>query len=249
MGYEKLAEGMSEREARKRIERVMPSRVKKENFKASTSNVFIGSNNPSKSVGVLSPSHPGNPELLDNPKAWYEKRMGIERIASLRTSLINSKSSSVGEKKEVAMAEKPVDVEIELDRKPSKRGIAGRVKPVSNSAEMKDMILEENPSVNKDIEKAFYDTDLKAEKAVTNLSEENDVYSIQKAFSTGLLGEEDNRRIVPTRWSITAVDDQVSKRKRSRVKDCQELGGKTLFQKLLPGKRFPYIPDTRQMGV
>lgn len=240
MSYRKLAKGMSEKEARNRIQQIMPSKVKKKEFQAYTQSVFIGSHNyPEVNSGVLSPSHPGNPEMMDNPKEWYSQGLNIEKIASLRTSLINSRSQNeTMEQKEIAMARKPVNVEIELDKKPSNNGIAGRVKPVSSSADMKDLVLGENPSVNRKIEKAYYDTDLKAEKAVTELSEDIDVYKLQNAFSAGLFGEEKNREIVPTRWSITAVDDQASKDKRQGVKQFQELGETRYFRSSYLGNDF-----------
>ncbi len=240
MSYRKLAKGMSEKEARNRIQQVMPSKVKKKEFQAYTQSVFIGSHNyPEVNSGVLSPSHPGNPEMMDNPKEWYRQGLNIEKIASLRTSLINSRSQNeTMEQKEIAMARKPVNVEIELDKKPSNNGIAGRVKPVSSSADMKDLVLGENPSVNRKIEKAYYDTDLKAEKAVTELSQDIDVYKLQNAFSAGLFGEEKNREIVPTRWSITAVDDQASKDKRQGVKQFQELGETRYFRSSYLGNDF-----------
>lgn len=240
MSYRKLAKGMSEKEARNRIQQVMPSKVKKKEFQAFTQSVFIGSHNyPEVNSGVLSPSHPGNPEMMDNPKEWYRQGLNIEKIASLRTSLINSRSQNESmEQKEIAMVRKPVNVEIELDKKPSNNGIAGRVKPVSSSADMKDLVLGENPSVNRKIEKAYYDTDLKAEKAVTELSDDIDVYKLQNAFSAGLFGEEKNREIVPTRWSITAVDDQASKDKRQCVKQFQELGETRYFRSSYLGNDF-----------
>ena len=240
MSYEKLAKGMTAQEARKKIQRVMPSKIKKKEFQAYTQSVFIGSHSyPDVSAGVLSPSHPGNPEMLDNPREWYSKGLNIEKIASLRTSLINSRSQEQSmEQKEIAMARKPVNVEIELDKKPSNNGIAGRVKPVSSSADMKDMVLGENPSVNRKIEKAYYDTDLKAETALNELSNDLDVYTLQNSFSSGLFGQEDSREIVPTRWSITAVDDTVSKNLLSNVKTYQELGETRYFKNSYLGNDF-----------
>src|SRR2546426_7645270 len=38
-----------------------------------------------------------------------------------------------------------------------------------------------------------------------------------RAFSVGAFGIETNRRFVPTRWSITAVDDTIGKQLRDRV--------------------------------
>jgi len=44
------------------------------------------------------------------------------------------------------------------------------------------------------------------------------VSRIQRAFSVGAFGLEKNRKFVPTRWSITAVDDTIGKELRERVK-------------------------------
>ena len=240
MGYEKLAKGMTAKEARRKIEGVMPSKIESKEFQAYTQSVFIGSHNyPKVNSGVLSPNHTGDPTLLDSPNKWYEKGLNIEKIASLRTSLINSRSKEQSmEQKEIAMASKPVNVEIQLDKKPANKGVAGRVKPVSNSADLKDMILGENPSVNRKVEKAYYDTDMKAETAVKELSGNLDVYKLQNSFSAGLLGKEENRKIVPTRWSITAVDDQISKNKLDRVKQYQELGERRYFKNSYLGNDF-----------
>jgi len=44
------------------------------------------------------------------------------------------------------------------------------------------------------------------------------VSRIQRILSLGMLGVQDQRKIVPTRWSITAVDDTLSKNLRESVK-------------------------------
>ena len=57
------------------------------------------------------------------------------------------------------------------------------------------------------MEKAHYDIDLKAKNAVVDMFKSGVMVSqLQKAFSVGAFGIEKNRRFVPTRWSITAVD-------------------------------------------
>ena len=65
-------------------------------------------------------------------------------------------------------------------------------------------------SSQKSIEKIFYDKDLKAQDAVLNLYNSGiEISKIQKCFSIGMLGQK--RKLVPTRWSITATDDIISK--------------------------------------
>ena len=63
------------------------------------------------------------------------------------------------------------------------------------------------------LEKAYYDYDLKAANAVVDLSNKGIPFSsIQKAFSVGAFGTARRRRLVPTRWSITACDTAIGNR-------------------------------------
>ncbi|MFB6100795.1 MAG: hypothetical protein ABEK16_06005 [Candidatus Nanohalobium sp.] len=248
MGYGKLAKGVSEEDAKKRLQRVMPSSNRKKHFQGKTPSVFIGSHNyPKVNTGVLSPQHLGSSEMMDSPREWYDSDFSIEKIASLRTSLVNSKKrfqvddtdGFVTNTREVAMARKPVDVEVELEKKPGASISGGRVKPVSASGDVKDFLLGENPTVEKKVEKAFYDTDLKAENAVRELHGKGvDNYKILQSFSTGMLGEEDNQELVPTRWSITATDDIISKNIREEVKQYQQLGQIEYYRNSYVGNDF-----------
>ncbi|MFB6209552.1 MAG: hypothetical protein ABEJ56_05460 [Candidatus Nanohaloarchaea archaeon] len=234
MAYGKLAKGMSSEQARKKLEEVMPSMDRARDFKGSAPSVFIGSHNyPKVNTGVLSPQHPGNSKMLDSPRDWYNNGYSVEKVASLRTSLVNSRKqfrvensdSFLMNTREIAMSKSPVDVEVSLEKKPGSAISAGRVKPVSASSDVENFLLTENPSVDKKVEKMFYDTDVKAENAIEELySKGIDNYRIQKSLSTGILGKEENRKLVPTRWSITASDDMISKRLREKIKDYQEIG-------------------------
>ena len=46
-----------------------------------------------------------------------------------------------------------------------------------------------------------------------------DVYDINKILSAGALGRGEDRRLVPTRWSITAVDDTIGRYLRGSIRD------------------------------
>ena len=64
----------------------------------------------------------------------------------------------------------------------------------------------------------YYDKDLKAQDAVLNLYNSGiEISQIQKCFSIGMLGQK--RRLVPTRWSITATDDIISNSLVSEILD------------------------------
>ncbi|MFH1105824.1 MAG: hypothetical protein V1731_01265, partial [Candidatus Aenigmatarchaeota archaeon] len=81
------------------------------------------------------------------------------------------------------------------------------------------------------IEKAYADTDLKAADAVMRLYRKEVLVSkIQKAFSAGLFGVEKNRVLVPTRYSITAVDDIISKSILRSVKTFQPINEYRVYE-------------------
>ena len=66
------------------------------------------------------------------------------------------------------------------------------------------------------IERAYYDHDLKAQDAVLALYNSGiEISKIQKCFSVVMFGKE--RRLVPTKWSIPATDDIISKSLVSEV--------------------------------
>ena len=81
----------------------------------------------------------------------------------------------------------------------------GESAPFGPMGEIKSAKFSGTTSV-KPIERTFYDVDLKAQDAVLNLYNSGiEISKIQKCFSIGMLGQ--NRKLVPTKWSITATDD------------------------------------------
>ncbi|HKT22583.1 MAG TPA: hypothetical protein VJR06_08250, partial [Nitrososphaerales archaeon] len=77
----------------------------------------------------------------------------------------------------------------------------------------------DNPSVDRRVQTAYYDRDLEAAGAVGDLYRKGVLVTrIQKAFSLGMFGAGPRRRIVPTRWSITAVDSSISLELIDKVK-------------------------------
>jgi len=196
--------------------------------------VFIGRiGYPNVYAGPLVPPVQEDTTLYDLPETWFGKT--IDQIVAFRSMLIRGKhrvnvhrfseAGKIIEKtRELALALKPVDVELMLSKKP--RGnifMDDEVQPFGPSAPIKDMQLG-NTTWDHRIEKAYGDTDLKAVPAVLELYDKGVmVTKIQRAFSVGAFGLEDNRRLVPTRWSITAVDDIVSKNLVKKLKTFPEM--------------------------
>ena len=92
----------------------------------------------------------------------------------------------------------------------------------------------------KTIERAYYDHDLKAQDAVLALYNSGiDISKIQKCFSVGMFGKE--RRLVPTKWSITATDDIISKSLVSQVLEFNLIDSCRVFSHDHLGNMFSII--------
>jgi hypothetical protein len=122
-------------------------------------------------------------------------------------------------------------MELKLSKKPhGSIFLSDDIQPFGPSAPIRDLQLG-NTQWDPHVEKAYYDTDLKAVPAVVELYAQGTlVTKIQRAFSVGAFGIEKNRRLVPTRWSITAVDDILSKNLMKQVKDFPEISEYRVYE-------------------
>ena len=101
-------------------------------------------------------------------------------------------------------------MEAEFSRIPSGGVFHEEMQPYGPSAPLKKFEVYQSKFDPK-LEKAHYDTDLLAKDAVLDLySKGLPISTIQRAFSVGAFGLEKNRKLVPTRWSITAVDSTIA---------------------------------------
>lgn len=203
----------------------------KDSFFGKAPNVFIGRHGyPHIRVGIL-----GTEEYKqhDDPLAWSSQGTSIPEIIQLRSSLVNShfKTSikSFNDKfseisKEVSLAKRPVDVEINLQEKPRFRlSFDQFAAPHGPSVALKKAEITENVPVDTRVDKATSANDLLAGEAITSLAGKGiDQYFLTKAFSMGNFGLPIERKLVPTRWSITAVDDILGKNKLDEIRKYQE---------------------------
>jgi len=180
--------------------------------------VFVGSYNyPKVFVGPMVPPIHGDTSLLDSPEKWKGK--SLEEIVNFRLNLVRGIQKISIDKtdgryienlQEVTMSSKPIDSDLIFQKSTSSNvSLDGESAPFGPIGEIKSAKFSGTTSV-KSIEKTFYDKDLKAQDAVLNLYNSGiEISKIQKCFSIGMLGQK--RKLVPTRWSITATDDIISK--------------------------------------
>ena len=138
-----------------------------------------------------------------------------------RASVDDAKSPTrlLSSLQELAMAARPVETELKLTKAPRKiLTLSEDAQPFGPSAPL-EKFKTSNASVDRRIETCYYDRDLKAAEAVNALYSRGVLVTrIQKTFSLGMFGEGGRRKIVPTRWSITAVDSTISQNLIDRVK-------------------------------
>jgi len=208
---------------------------------ASPPGVFVGRiGYPHVYAGPLVPPVHEDTSLYDLPEYWLGKT--IDEIVGFRSMLVRGKhrvhvrrfeeAGKIIEKtRELALAVSPVDVELMLKKKP--RGfilLDDEVQPFGPSAPIKDLLVG-NARWDQQIEKAYGDTDLKAANAVREIYDKGVlVTKIQRAFSVGAFGLKQNRRLVPTRWSITAVDSILSKDLMEKVKTYPEINEYQVYE-------------------
>lgn len=185
---------------------------------SSPPSVFVGSYNyPKIFVGPMVPPIHGDTSLLDNPERWAGK--SLEEIVNFRLNLIRgiqkvsihqTEGRYIENLQEITMSSKPVDSDLQFLKTTSASvSLDGESAPFGPIGEIKSVKFC-GTSATKPIEKTFYDKDLNAQDAVLHLYNSGiDISKIQKCFSIGMLGQK--RKLVPTKWSITATDDIISK--------------------------------------
>ncbi len=215
--------------------------------------VFVGKAfYPKVFVGLLSPPQQiAEAEVLDSPELWYKQKATIDQILNFRGQMIYSRfkvptvrieTKLMEVVQEVAMSRKQVDIEVELKSRPEfKFTFSEYFAPVGNPAQLEKVRLAQNPSVDKRVEHIVSDTDLKAQQAVVELYKSVPVSNIQKVFSVGLLGSGLERKLVPTRWSITGVDDILGKFLLSKVRQFDPIEEILVFRNEYIGNRFQIL--------
>jgi hypothetical protein len=187
---------------------------------SSPPSVFIGSwNYPKVYAGpMIAPVH-GDTRVMDTPEAWIPGKKTQEDILGFRMSLVRGKrpvhvddlgSGYIGKLQEIALSLGSVESEATFSEAPRGFSLSDEHTPYGPSGSLEKLDLG-TMRMDRSLERVFYDGDLGALEAVVSLHGGNIPFSaIQKAFSCGTMGVGRRRRLVPTRWSITACDSMIA---------------------------------------
>lgn len=193
--------------------------------------------------------------LADEPAEWARK-LGIADILAMRARLFRSKHSvtvdarvvphALEASREVAMSARPVDTEVTLAKPLRAPRLEPKIdltaQPMGPSVDVVDARVLSHPSVPRRVDALVGDVHADAATGVHELYDGGiSAYHIQRLLSVGLLGRAQRRKLVPTRWSITATDDILGKQLIEEVKSLGVLDAPRVFSSDLFGNYFEVL--------
>ena len=213
-------------------------------FGPSPKSVFVGHENyPDVFVGPMVSLNESNLERVDTP----EKMFGLsqEKIIRDRYSLVRGKLQKnvftrdryIRELQAVTLSAKPVDMEINFRKKPSfSLSFSPILQPMGASGKVNKIKVVDNPKIRSPVYKLI-DDDIKADEVVVEFYKLNfNVSQISKILSSGVLGIK--KKLVPTKWSITAIDALLSKYFITKIKNFSSIDEYLLFENSYLGNHF-----------
>ncbi len=175
-------------------------------------------------------------DTKDDPNSMYG--MSAEEIIELRASVVRGmKKANVKQKTRMledaqaaVMSIRPVDIETRFSKKPSFGLKTDRVtSPVGASAPIEKLRLAENPAVPKKVDE-FYNENVLASEALQELLLSGfDVHYLSKLLCSGILGKKQSKKLVPTKWAITATDDIAAKHLMESIRYCRQVDQPLIF--------------------
>ncbi len=213
----------------------------REIFGSSPPSIFVGERGyPNVRVSPLIPPVEGDTSYLENPLSWED--VTLEEALKRRSMLVmGERFYNVRDRldfEELVISSKPVDAEMVLNRRPTLK-LDFEFSVVNPKAKLERLRVVDNPKVPKVVEKVLGD-DLKAKDAMITLYENGiNEYYVVRLLSAGLLGVE--RRLVPTRWSITATEDTIGNYLKKEVADFKPIEKFEIYHDEFMGNRYTIL--------
>jgi hypothetical protein len=229
---------------------------------SSPPSIFVGRYGyPKVRIGPMIPPLHGDTTILDRTELWTGKN--LEEIANYRLSLVlgtmnvnihDISSRYLENMQELAMSERPAETEATFEKTPvvdvhmQKELRLDHVAPPFGPAAPLRGFKMSSLSADQRIETVYYDTDLRAADAMMELYRRSvEMSIIQRVLSMGMLGVKKKRKLVPTRWSISATDDIISSMlvKEIEMNPTIDLFEVTRYSHLANHYSIILIPDDR----
>jgi DNA repair protein NreA len=217
--------------------------------------VFVGDYGwPNVSVGPLvSVNDSLNPAALDDPSKWFG--CSYSEIIEFRSSLargmkmqhVKARNRVLADLQESVLSTAPVDFEVRFKNVPKLNlSFSSMLAPMGPSGEMENMRVASAAKIPRKVD-SVVNEGLKVAEAMPELVKSGfDYYYLQKLLCSGLLGREAEKKVVSTRWSITATDLLLANQFLKEVREFPEINDYRIYSSeflynhfevlLLPGK-------------
>lgn len=194
---------------------------KRVNLSVQAPSVFVGVHEyPQLRVGLLTTKQDNH---HDDPSYWSKLNFGIEDVTKRRRTLLNSSFETIAVNqrsrfldvaKELSLSDSATDIDVEVEPRDLRLlQNQGEAIPFGPRASLLNASIQGNVKTNYHLERAAEDVDCLAQTALFELYDRGiKDHSLTRVLSMGNLGIGKNRKLVPTKWSITAVDDIVGKK-------------------------------------
>ncbi|UCD02995.1 MAG: hypothetical protein JSV63_04410 [Candidatus Aenigmatarchaeota archaeon] len=209
----------------------------KEDFFGPSTSVFIGRfGYPDVFTGPLAPMTTDHTDIIDKPSTWFGTP--YQDLVEMRSTILRTKeptnifarNRTVDQLQEIALAKKAPDVEMTLKGKPVYRVSFSDVsQPMGPSANLKTLDIAGNVRISRHVDKAVSDELTARESGYMLYSKGEDVYKVSTILSSGSLGMPERRKLVPTRWSITASQTLVANEIIKEIKDYPSVNDYMVF--------------------
>lgn len=197
---------------------------------------------------AVPPTH-GDTSHYELSEGWIKLR--LEEVTAMRLSLIRAASyvhvNNLNLKftellRDIALSERSVDTSVKFLKPPKHEILFDPYVPPMGPLGIAKQIDSGNTYFGRHVEKVFNDTDLRARDAIVYLYRSSiPVSRISRVLSVGALGLGKYRRLVPTRWAITATDKIISDYLLSKIKMYDSLSEVYVFTKKLHRNLFMAI--------
>lgn len=211
--------------------------------------IFIGTYNyPKVYAGPLA--------VVDTARDYptgNEYGKGMEEILSLNRNLYRaSKQIRVSDLEgtatrsiqEAAMSSAYVDMEMNISRNLGNRIDRDRTfeSPLTSMVELNSIRMSSNAKIPRKVDYFHSDTAFNSSDAVWELYKSGmSIGYLEGIFSSGALGIGKKRRLVPTRWSITAVDDIIYRKMKGEIIQYPVVSEIQVYRNSYNGNRFTII--------
>jgi len=234
--------------------------AKQDFFGPSPPNIFIGHYGwPSVNWGPMVGLADGIP---DNPKDWYG--WGFDEIVRARSMQVRGQAkSSVGaasfpkspglgreaslsrmliDSQEAAMSFTPIDLEMHFSKAPTLAVEFHSVnQPMGPSAPLDKLRLADNSRIPSKVDELVQEG-VRAQAAMVELAHAGfDEHYLTRLLTAGVLGQPSSRKLVPTRWGITAVDDTLAKQHMEKIRNMEQGSGFLLYFNEYLANRFSVL--------